>query len=305
MDAGVELVQAPAGRPPPGSPVRCAEVAPCSRSPSRVPSPSPSTASWGSINPVVVTGPRPSERRRGDRRRAGRLGGHGDAGQFCTKPGLVFAPAGSGFGGAVHDELGGAAAHPLLTTGMTRGVRAPRRDLSARGDVTVVRAGGDAAGRSDRRLGERGRVPRRPRRAHRRALRPGHRDSVVRVGRRAAVGVLARAAEPSLTATIRRGAETRTSPTSPRSSLRGAGRLVFGGWPTGVAIGWAQHHGGAWPSTTGRMHTSVGASSLRRLLTPSPTRTPRRPCCRPHSSTRTRCASRVGRTVGLVLATGS
>ena len=47
-----------------------------------------------------------------------------------------------------------------------------------------------------------------------------------------------------------------------------AGRVVFNGWPTGVAIAWAQHHGGSWPSTTASVHTSVGASAIRRFLTP-------------------------------------
>jgi len=49
---------------------------------------------------------------------------------------------------------------------------------------------------------------------------------------------------------------------------RTAGRLVFNGWPTGVAIGWAQHHGGGWPATTASVHTSVGATAIRRFLIP-------------------------------------
>jgi NADP-dependent aldehyde dehydrogenase len=47
-----------------------------------------------------------------------------------------------------------------------------------------------------------------------------------------------------------------------------SGRLVFNGWPTGVAIAWAQHHGGSWPATTASVHTSVGATAIRRWLTP-------------------------------------
>ena len=45
------------------------------------------------------------------------------------------------------------------------------------------------------------------------------------------------------------------------------GRLLFAGWPTGVAVTWSQHHGGPWPATTS-LHTSVGATSLRRFLRP-------------------------------------
>ena len=45
------------------------------------------------------------------------------------------------------------------------------------------------------------------------------------------------------------------------------GRLLFGGWPTGVLVSWAQTHGGPWPATSSQ-HTSVGATSIRRFLRP-------------------------------------
>lgn len=46
-----------------------------------------------------------------------------------------------------------------------------------------------------------------------------------------------------------------------------AGRVLFAGWPTGVAVSWAQQHGGPWPSTTS-IHTSVGVTAMRRFLRP-------------------------------------
>jgi NADP-dependent aldehyde dehydrogenase len=46
-----------------------------------------------------------------------------------------------------------------------------------------------------------------------------------------------------------------------------AGRIVFNGYPTGVRVSWAQHHGGPWPSTNS-IHTSVGVSATRRFLRP-------------------------------------
>jgi NADP-dependent aldehyde dehydrogenase len=46
-----------------------------------------------------------------------------------------------------------------------------------------------------------------------------------------------------------------------------AGRILFGGFPTGVAVSWAQHHGGPWPATNSA-HTSVGATAIRRFLRP-------------------------------------
>jgi NADP-dependent aldehyde dehydrogenase len=46
-----------------------------------------------------------------------------------------------------------------------------------------------------------------------------------------------------------------------------AGRVLFAGWPTGVLVAWAQHHGGPWPSTTS-LHSSVGPTAMRRFLRP-------------------------------------
>jgi NADP-dependent aldehyde dehydrogenase len=46
-----------------------------------------------------------------------------------------------------------------------------------------------------------------------------------------------------------------------------AGRVLFAGWPTGVAVSWAQQHGGPWPATTS-IHTSVGVTAMRRFLRP-------------------------------------
>jgi acyl-CoA reductase-like NAD-dependent aldehyde dehydrogenase len=47
-----------------------------------------------------------------------------------------------------------------------------------------------------------------------------------------------------------------------------AGRIVFGGFPTGVAVSHAMHHGGPYPATTSALHTSVGSTAMRRFLRP-------------------------------------
>ena len=49
---------------------------------------------------------------------------------------------------------------------------------------------------------------------------------------------------------------------------RTVGRVIWNGWPTGVAVTWAQHHGGPWPATTDPHYTSVGATAIRRWLVP-------------------------------------
>jgi NADP-dependent aldehyde dehydrogenase len=49
---------------------------------------------------------------------------------------------------------------------------------------------------------------------------------------------------------------------------RVAGRIVCNGWPTGVAVVHAQHHGGPYPATTAPAYTSVGTAAIRRWLVP-------------------------------------
>jgi NADP-dependent aldehyde dehydrogenase len=72
----------------------------------------------------------------------------------------------------------------------------------------------------------------------------------------------------SLTATVHSGDGETELPGAVTSLLRNrTGRFVYNGYPTGVAVSWAQHHGGPWPSTN-TAHTSVGASSIRRFLRP-------------------------------------
>ena len=47
-----------------------------------------------------------------------------------------------------------------------------------------------------------------------------------------------------------------------------AGRVLFSGVPTGVAVTAAQQHGGPWPSSTNAASTSVGYAALSRFLRP-------------------------------------
>ncbi len=47
-----------------------------------------------------------------------------------------------------------------------------------------------------------------------------------------------------------------------------AGRLVFDGFPTGVAVTHGMHHGGPYPATSAPAHTSVGMTAIRRFLRP-------------------------------------
>jgi NADP-dependent aldehyde dehydrogenase len=47
-----------------------------------------------------------------------------------------------------------------------------------------------------------------------------------------------------------------------------AGRVVFNGFPTGVAVTFGMHHGGPYPATTSPLHTSVGMTATDRFTRP-------------------------------------
>jgi acyl-CoA reductase-like NAD-dependent aldehyde dehydrogenase len=47
-----------------------------------------------------------------------------------------------------------------------------------------------------------------------------------------------------------------------------AGRIVWNGYPTGVSVVPAMHHGGPYPASTNSLHTSVGTTAIRRFLRP-------------------------------------
>ena len=49
---------------------------------------------------------------------------------------------------------------------------------------------------------------------------------------------------------------------------RKAGRILFGDWPTGVTVSYAQQHGGPYPASTAPATTSVGTAAVRRFLRP-------------------------------------
>lgn len=49
---------------------------------------------------------------------------------------------------------------------------------------------------------------------------------------------------------------------------RKAGRLIFNGFPIGVEVGYAMHHGGPYPATTDEKFTSVGAAAIYRFARP-------------------------------------
>ncbi|MEP6842506.1 MAG: aldehyde dehydrogenase (NADP(+)) [Pseudolysinimonas sp.] len=77
-----------------------------------------------------------------------------------------------------------------------------------------------------------------------------------------------KAVPDSLTATIHSEAAEEEAVAGLAAQLQDVvGRVVFNGYPTGVRVSWAQHHGGPWPATN-TAHTSVGVTAIRRFLRP-------------------------------------
>ncbi len=228
------------------------------------PQPIPFYGELGSTNPLVVTPAAAADR--AEVIAKGLAGSFTlGIGQFCTKPGLALVPAGPD-GERLVATLAEAAAAipggPMLTPSIREaflsgsaeraakpGVRAV---LSAAGEVSphVLVATADVVD-----------------------------DLLVEECFGPLVVVVEYATEDELNAVLDKvpGSLTGTVHCGEPDELAGrvaarlserVGRLVFNGYPTGVAVTWAQHHGGPYPSTTFPAHTSVGTTAIRRFLRP-------------------------------------
>ncbi len=192
-------------------------------------------------------------------------------GQFCTKPGLAFVPAGDAGDKVVEALRAGFSAHNggVLLTDTIR--KAYADGVTAR----LERHGVTSLIDDDRTAPESGVLP---------ALLEASAQALTDVvleecfgpllivhryrdldGLRPLLDVLPAA----LTGSVHALESETDFATSVEASLRPRiGRLVWNGYPTGVAVSWAQHHGGPWPATTSALHTSVGATAIRRFLRP-------------------------------------
>ena len=215
------------------------------------PDPIPFFGELGSINPVVVT--EDADRENGATLAAGLAASFTlGAGQFCTKPGIVFVPRDSVLERSLEEQL--PPARPLLlndaiASGFERG---RERLLDLPGVETLV--DGPAVVAATDSL------------SHDMLTEVfGPLTLLVRYANRAELVETLHQLEGSLTATLHAGDESVDDLLPLLESI--AGRVLFAGWPTGVAVAWAQHHGGPWPSTTSQ-HTSVGVTAVRRFLRP-------------------------------------
>ncbi|MER5670566.1 aldehyde dehydrogenase (NADP(+)) [Pseudonocardia alni] len=234
----------------------------------RRPEPIPFFGELAGLNPVVVTPAAAAER--GADLGAGLVGSFTlGGGQFCTKPGLTLLPTGPD-GDAVLEAMAAAVRDAPAPVLLNEGIAGSYRSISARlralPGVSTVAEG--AAGTS-------GGFTAAPLLLAADGLHDGLTDEcfgplgvVVRYDDDAALSALLAALPSSLTATVLRGAGETALPGAVAAALRPrAGRILFDAFPTGVAVSWAQTHGGPWPSTN-TQHTSVGPTAVRRFLRP-------------------------------------
>lgn len=229
------------------------------------PDPIPFYGELGSVNPVVVT--TGAAEARGAELASGLVGSFTlGAGQFCTKPGVVFIPRDAGIEQLVADAVAGAAGGPLLTERITTAFPDGIRDLEADPSVEVLAHGAETpdGARPVVLTTDAAAVAERAETLLAEVFGPV--TLLVRYNDEAELLRALHAVPGSLTATLHSEAGEDVAEVLELLQLR-AGRVLFAGWPTGVAVTWSQQHGGPWPATTS-LHTSVGATAIRRFLRP-------------------------------------
>lgn len=195
----------------------------------------------------------------------------GSGGQLCTKPGVAFVPEGPDGDNLVdvlRDLTVGGAGHVLLNQRIAESFET----IAGR----LVTRGASVEGRGETNESEAGFV------VAPTLLTTTTSDlsadlteecfgPLLVVARYVATSDLHRAFQqipPSLTATIHAEDDEVERVAELSDALEpSVGRIVYNGFPTGVRVSWAQHHGGPWPSTNSQ-HSSVGVTSIRRFLRP-------------------------------------
>ncbi|HUG49886.1 MAG TPA: aldehyde dehydrogenase (NADP(+)) [Terrimesophilobacter sp.] len=243
------------------------------------PTPIPFYGELGSVNPTFVTPGALAENADGI------ADGYvtsvaGSAGQLCTKPGFLFVPtdanAAHPLAERVAQRVGVVGEHRLLNPGIAAGYRARRDAILGTPGVTVIAQGSlrfdaDGQGWATPTIVS---VPVATLQEHRDTLLDeafGPLSILVEYDSDADLAAVADDLfQGNLTGTVHAAAGEQTP------TLRGlvpwiaqhAGRVLFGGWPTGVAVTPAMQHGGPWPATTNDSGTSVGTAAIGRFLRP-------------------------------------
>ena len=232
------------------------------------PEPIPFYGELGSLNPVVITAEALAGR--SGQLAAGLAGSFTlGAGQFCTKPGLVFVPTGTGFAAEVAEASKDKPALGMLTSRIAEAYPDGLRSFASVPGVDVVSGSVDQDAAADGAAPvvfstSAAQVLERPEQLLAECFGPT--TMLIEYTDQAQLSEVLAKVPGSLTATVH--AEPGENVTGLVEQLSGlAGRVLFDGWPTGVAVNWAQQHGGPYPATTS-LFTSVGATAVRRFQRP-------------------------------------
>ncbi|KAB1660730.1 aldehyde dehydrogenase (NADP(+)) [Pseudoclavibacter sp. CFCC 13796] len=230
------------------------------------PEPIPFYGELGSLNPVFVSRSAATERAAAvvdEYVKSFTLG----AGQFCTKPGLLLHPAGSGVRDLLeHAQLPDPV--PLLNDRIQRGFATSLAGLAAHPHVAPVRFTESSTS-----------TPPAPSvlATSVQALieDPTLLDEVFGPATLIAeyehdeqLLQLVEALPGQLTATLIANENDTLAPQLIDALSRRAGRILWNEWPTGVTVSYAQQHGGPYPATTASMSTSVGSAAISRFIRP-------------------------------------
>lgn len=236
---------------------------------SQRPEPIPFYGELGSINPVFVT-PAAWAERSAQIIREYAVSFTMGMGQFCTKPGLFFAPIdGVEEAHLVRQELGvhlqDVLLGPLLSSRLHEGFAAAVSELSADDDVSVLVHGafGDVP-QPTVLFTTAEAVRRKPELMQREMFGPA--TLIIGYSSADELVLLAQLLEGQLTTTVHAADEDMTDLTMILAAR--SGRVIWNGWPTGVTVSYAQQHGGPYPATTAAGTTSVGTAAVRRFMRP-------------------------------------
>ncbi|MET7991584.1 aldehyde dehydrogenase (NADP(+)) [Amycolatopsis sp. NPDC005232] len=232
------------------------------------PTPIPFYGELGSVNPVVVTPGAVAQRGEAVARAYAGSFSLG-AGQFCTKPGLLFLPEGHGLDDVLREAVGAVAGQPMLNERIAQGFAHKLSELRQAPGVTTV-VDGTHQGESF--------TPSLLSTTAKEFLAGGEAVREEHFGPASLIVTYSDAdelisvldsLEPGLTATVQ-GEDDEADYVRPLlpSLTRLAGRLLWNDWPTGVTVSWAQQHGGPYPATTAPTTTSVGTAAIERFLRP-------------------------------------
>jgi acyl-CoA reductase-like NAD-dependent aldehyde dehydrogenase len=240
----------------------------------RRPRPIPVYAEMGSINPVVIT--QGALASRADDIADGLVGSITmGTGQFCTNPGFILlqdSAASQEFIATVTAKMQEAPAGVLLNEAIAAGLQSAVERTKANPEINIL-TGGEAIADSDYFC-----FSNTVMQTTAAAIRADDRLQVEHFGPvtlfvvcddaddlRATVDAL----EGNLTSTIHAEAEELDDIGDLLHQLREkAGRVIWNGFPTGVAVVQAMQHGGPYPATTAPATTSVGINAIYRFMRP-------------------------------------